>query len=91
MEFLEISPFTAKMIRIANGRPHPTNLPMKQALLLSLCLIPFIAPLTSCERKGPAETTGEKIDNAAEEIKDAVEPKGPVEKAGEKVDDALNH
>lgn len=47
------------------------------------------AILTSCEKKGPAERAGEKLDQAAEKVKDAVDPKGPAEKAGEKIDDAL--
>lgn len=64
---------------------------MKKTLLLSICLVPFIAPLSSCREKGPAEKLGEKMDNAGENIKDAVEPKGPVEKAGEKVDNAFGN
>ncbi|MFT3992496.1 MAG: hypothetical protein QM680_13930 [Luteolibacter sp.] len=64
---------------------------MKTTLLLPLFLIPFMTALSSCKEKGPAESTGEKIDNAAEEIKDAVHPKGPAEKAGEKVDRALGN
>lgn len=35
------------------------------------------------------EKAGEHIDDAVEDVKDAVDPKGPVEKAGEKVDKAL--
>jgi len=62
---------------------------MKNTLIAAFCLIPLIAPLSSCKEKGPAEKAGEKLDEAGENIKDAVNPKGPVEKAGEKVDDAL--
>jgi len=54
-----------------------------------MCLIPFVAPLSSCREKGPAERAGENIDKAAENVKDAVDPKGPVEKAGEKIDNAV--
>jgi hypothetical protein len=39
--------------------------------------------LTGCE-KGPAQKTGEKIDNAI----DKLTGKGPAEKAGERIDDA---
>ena len=43
-----------------------------------------------CEKKGPAERAGEKIDNVADKIDDAVDPKGPVEKLGRKVDRAVD-
>jgi hypothetical protein len=43
------------------------------------------------ERDGPAENAGEKLDNAAEKIGDALDPKGPAEKAGEEVDEALGN
>ena len=62
---------------------------MKLPLLMSLCLISFAALTVSCKKKGPAEELGESLDNAAEKMKDVVDPKGPVEKAGEKVDKAL--
>ncbi|MBK1880874.1 hypothetical protein JIN85_00525 [Luteolibacter pohnpeiensis] len=64
---------------------------LKTPLLMSLCLMPFVVPLTSCKEKGPAEKAGEKLDNAAEKVGDALDPKGPAEKAGEKIDDALDH
>ena len=63
---------------------------MKPTLLLSLCLFTLVGSVVSCREKGPAEKAGEKMDNAVDKVKDAVDPKGPVEKAGEKVDDALN-
>jgi hypothetical protein len=56
---------------------------------MSLCLISLAAGVVSCKKKGPAEKLGESLDNAAEEMKDVIEPKGPVEKAGEKVDKML--
>jgi hypothetical protein len=43
------------------------------------------------EKDGPAESAGEKLDDAAESIGDAINPKGPAEKAGEKVDEALGN
>lgn len=64
---------------------------MKKLLLLSFCSISIFAALASCEKKGPAEKAGEKMDKTIENVKDAVDPKGPVEKAGEKVDEALDN
>ena len=40
--------------------------------------------------KGPAEKAGEKVDQAAEKVKDTISPPGPVEKAGRAADKALN-
>ena len=48
----------------------------------------LVLSLTGCEKKGPAEKAGQKIDNAGENVKDAINPKGPAEKAGEKIDNA---
>lgn len=62
---------------------------MKPLLLASMCLLPLVSSVVSCREKGPAERAGENLDNAVENVKDAVDPKGPVEKAGEKVDKAL--
>ena len=64
---------------------------MKTTLLFALCVFPLATQLTSCREKGPGEKIGEKMDNAAEDIKDAVDPKGPGEKAGEKIDKALGN
>ena len=50
---------------------------------LALCL-------GACRRPGPAERTGERLDNAAENISEGRSPfreKGPLEKAGEEIDD----
>lgn len=45
--------------------------------------------LTACpEKKGPAEKAGEAVDDAADNLKDAVTPDGPAEDLGEKLDDA---
>ena len=49
----------------------------------------LIATLASCKEKGPAEKAGESVDEAIEDVKDAVDPDGPGEKVGEKVDEAL--
>jgi hypothetical protein len=44
--------------------------------------------LAACDNDGPAEQTGEKVDNAIERAGDAINPQGPAERAGEAVDDA---
>lgn len=49
--------------------------------------------LAGCGEKGPAEEAGEKIDNAVEQTKDAVEDagqQGPAEKAGETLDKSVD-
>ena len=62
---------------------------MKIPILAILAVIPFLGFVSSCKEKGPAEKAGESIDEAIEDVKDAVDPKSPVEKAGEKIDEAL--
>ncbi len=57
----------------------------RASALLSLALVAAIGAAgfsTGCEKKGPAETAGEKVDKAAKKTGEAVE------KAGEKVQDA---
>lgn len=49
----------------------------------------LLAGATGCREKGPAEKAGEKIDEAGEKLRDALDPRGPAEKAGEKIDEAL--
>jgi hypothetical protein len=69
-----------------------------RAALSSLCMLLVTALLlggalsvTGCDRDGPAEQVGEKIDDAAEKARDTVDPpKGPLEKAGRKIDRAVN-
>ena len=58
------------------------------AALLFATIIPMA--MTGCESEGPAENAGEKIDQAGQDLKNAVNPQGPGEKAGAAVDDALN-
>ncbi len=60
---------------------------MKKPLALFLALGLSLA-LTACEKDGPMEEAGEKVDRAVEKTKDALNPKGPAEKAGEKIDAA---
>lgn len=62
---------------------------MKLRNILALACTATLAASVSCRQKGPAERAGESLDDAVENVKDAVQPKGPVEKAGEKIDRAL--
>lgn len=57
---------------------------------LGLLLAPLVGLGVGCESQGPAERAGERIDNAAKDVKDAVDPRGPVEKAGAAVDNAAD-
>jgi hypothetical protein len=48
--------------------------------------------VSGCERKGPMERTGERLDEIGENIKEGESPlkkKGPMEKAGEAIDDSV--
>ena len=66
---------------------------MRRWFVRPLCaplLIGALFVLVGCERQGPAERAGEDIDEAAGEVRDALDPGGPAEEAGEAVDDALN-
>ncbi|EAT14761.1 hypothetical protein [Desulfuromonas acetoxidans] len=53
----------------------------------------FCLTVTGCEKEGPAEKAGKKIDETIEQTTDAVEetvnPKGMFEKAGEVMDEAV--
>lgn len=64
---------------------------MTTALLLGSGLA---LPLAACHDEGPAERAGEKIDQAAQDAKDAVEDAvdrdGTFEKAGRKVDEGID-
>ena len=62
---------------------------MKTILFSLICFI-F---LNACSESGPAEQTGERIDEIADNVKEGEAPlkkKGVMEKTGEAVDDALN-
>ena len=43
---------------------------MKKVLLMVM-LAAFVTPMMGCKEKGPMETAGEKIDQAAKDTKDA--------------------
>jgi predicted small lipoprotein YifL len=60
------------------------------AALAAVTLAAAVLPLAACERKGPAERAGEKIDDAGQKLRDAVDPpKGPGEKIGRSIDRAV--
>lgn len=73
---------------------YDQNCPMKQCTALlakSLAIGAALSlTLTACEKKGPAEELGEKIDGSAEGIKDAFEKDGPAEKVGESIDNVID-
>ena len=59
--------------------------------LLVVAMLGSAVFLIACEKKGPAEKAGEKVDKAvestkeaAEDLKDKITGKGPVEKLGGK-------
>lgn len=59
---------------------------MKLSMLVLLTVLggSAAATLSGCEKKGPAEKAGEKVDDALEEAGDKIED------AGDKVEDALD-
>ena len=61
-------------------------------LILALAAVAAIGTpsCTGCREKGPVEKAGEKVDEAIDKMKDAVDPKGPAERTGEKIDRALD-
>jgi len=51
---------------------------MIKFLRLLVLFMPLALVVTACDdHKGPAEQTGEKLDNAGQSIKDAIDPPGP--------------
>ena len=65
---------------------------MRKIRTYLLLVLPFVLvgllPLVGCQ-EGPAERAGRQVDNAAREVRDAVDPpSGPAEAAGRKIDDA---
>ena len=52
-----------------------------------------VLALVGCERQGPAERAGERIDDAAKNVSEGENPlrkRGPMEKAGEAIDEATD-
>ena len=65
---------------------------MTKFLRLLALFLPLAFIATGCDdKKGPAEQTGEKLDNAGQKVKDAIDPPGPLEKAGRSVDKAVGN
>jgi hypothetical protein len=65
---------------------------MTKFLRLLVLFVPLAFAVTGCdEKKGPAEKTGQAVDNAGQSIKDAIDPPGPAEKAGRAVDKAVGN
>jgi hypothetical protein len=58
-----------------------------QKLSSVVCAGIFAITLGGCEREGPAERAGEKVDQAVEDLGKA---EGPAERAGEKADKAVD-
>jgi hypothetical protein len=74
-----------------HARFRAPRAPRRRIAALVLAAFAASFTLTACpEKKGPAEKAGEAIDDAADEMKDAVTPDGPAEKLGEKLDDATD-
>jgi hypothetical protein len=62
-----------------------------QVTMLVVALAGAGMTMSACEKKGPAQDAGEKLDKAKDKIDDAVNPKGPLEKAGRAVDRATGN
>ncbi|MXP62963.1 hypothetical protein E0493_06305 [Roseomonas sp. M0104] len=63
---------------------------MRKFFVAILPVMALLGPLAACSQ-GPAERTGEKIDRAGQNLRDAVDPpSGPGERMGRSIDRALN-
>ncbi len=62
-------------------------LPYKM-LSTMLCVGLLVAALGGCEREGPMERAGKKMDEAVENLREATKKEGPAERAGKKIDKA---
>lgn len=68
---------------------------MKLKKMIALFLFSAALILTGCEKEGPMEKAGEKMDNVIEDAGDTIEETGDkmgetMEEAGDKVKDATN-
>jgi hypothetical protein len=62
---------------------------VKRQIAMYVCSAALLLIVAACEREGPAERAGKKIDKAAEELsKPLKKPEGPLEAAGKKLDEA---
>jgi hypothetical protein len=82
------------MDRRNESERHPARggrRPWRRVAAGGLVALAATLTLTACpERQGPAEDAGEKVDEAVDDMKDAVDPDGPAENLGEKLDDATD-
>lgn len=64
---------------------------LRRTIISAALIVPLFGALAACddEPKGPAETMGEKLDDAGQSMKDTIDPPGPAEEAGREIDDAL--
>lgn len=64
---------------------------LRKSIISVALVLPLFGALAACddEPKGPAEAMGEKLDEAGQSMKDAIDPPGPAEEAGREIDDAL--
>lgn len=47
--------------------------------------------LAACDNDGPAESFGERVDRAGEQVRDTVDPpRGPMERTGREIDRAFD-
>jgi len=63
---------------------------MNKKIFISL-FISTALMLTACEKQGPAETMGEKIDDKVNQVEDTLKDRGPMQKAGDRIDDAVKN
>ena len=67
-----------------------TEYPMSPIARIACAAVLFALPLAACD-DGPAENAGERLDRAAEGVRDAVDPpSGPIERAGRAIDRAVD-
>jgi len=53
-----------------------------------LALLASLLILNGCERQGPAEEAGARVDEAVQDMRDAVSEPGPAQEAGQAIDEA---
>ena len=53
-----------------------------------LCAGLLVTALGGCEREGPMERAGRKMDEAAESLSEATRKEGPAERVGKQIDQA---
>lgn len=56
-------------------RPERRRATLANDLARALCAVLLCTGIAACEHKGPAERAGEKIDNAATDVGNAIEDK----------------